>query len=748
MDTTCRLWYNQGPAEFYAGGPGPRSPTYKGFKGEEYAMSAIKVIKRDGTIVDYDRSKIKLAIQKANAEVPEEDRIQEARIDSIIDSIEARRRQRLLVEDIQDMVEQALVAENKFLLAKTYIIYRYTRALVRKQNTTDESILSLLRNENKELAEENSNKNTMIAATQRDYIAGEVSRDLTRRILLPEYISKAHDEGAIHFHDADYFIQPIFNCCLINISDMLDNGTMMNGKLIESPKSFQVACTVTTQIIACVASNQYGGQSVDMSHLGKYLRRSKEKFRKHITYECAGQVDDATIERLVADRLKDELKSGVQTIQYQINTLMTTNGQSPFVTLFLNLQEGDPYLEENAMIVEEVLRQRLEGIKNEKGVYITPAFPKLVYVLDEHNCLKGGKYDYITELAVKCSAKRMYPDYISAKKMRENYEGNVFSPMGCRSFLSPWKDENGNYKFEGRFNQGVVSLNLPQIGILARGDEEKFWQLLDQRLQLCFEALMCRHNALKNVRSDSSPIHWQYGAIARLPKGAPIEPLLYSGYSSISLGYIGLYEVTKLVKGCSQTTPEGQAFSLKVMERLRSACDTWKKETNIGFALYGTPAESLCYRFARIDKERFGTIPDVTDKGYYTNSYHVDVREHIDAFSKFTFESQFQKISTGGCISYVEIPNMRHNLEALKEVVRFIYDNIQYAEFNTKSDYCQCCGYDGEITINDDLQWECPVCHNTDQAKMNVTRRTCGYLGENYWNVGKTKEIKSRVLHL
>ena len=711
-------------------------------------MSAIKVIKRDGTIVDYDRSKIKLAIQKANAEVPEEDRIQEARIDSIIDSIEARRRQRLLVEDIQDMVEQALVAENKFLLAKTYIIYRYTRALVRKQNTTDESILSLLRNENKELAEENSNKNTMIAATQRDYIAGEVSRDLTRRILLPEYISKAHDEGAIHFHDADYFIQPIFNCCLINIGDMLDNGTVMNGKLIESPKSFQVACTVTTQIIACVASNQYGGQSVDMSHLGKYLRRSKEKFRKHITYECAGQVDDATIERLVADRLKDELKSGVQTIQYQINTLMTTNGQSPFVTLFLNLQEGDPYLEENAMIVEEVLRQRLEGIKNEKGVYITPAFPKLVYVLDEHNCLKGGKYDYITELAVKCSAKRMYPDYISAKKMRENYEGNVFSPMGCRSFLAPWKDENGNYKFEGRFNQGVVSLNLPQIGILARGDEEKFWQLLDQRLQLCFEALMCRHNALKNVRSDSSPIHWQYGAIARLPKGAPIEPLLYGGYSSISLGYIGLYEVTKLVKGCSQTTPEGQAFSLKVMERLRSACDTWKKETNIGFALYGTPAESLCYRFARIDKERFGTIPDVTDKGYYTNSYHVDVREHIDAFSKFTFESQFQKISTGGCISYVEIPNMRHNLEALKEVVRFIYDNIQYAEFNTKSDYCQCCGYDGEITINDDLQWECPVCHNTDQAKMNVTRRTCGYLGENYWNVGKTKEIKSRVLHL
>ena len=708
----------------------------------------MKVIKRDGHTVDFDRMKIVVAIQKANAAVDPEYRIDQERIDAIADAVGALHRPRLLVEDIQDMVERKLMESGKYELSKAYILYRYLRSLARKQNTTDESILSLLHNTNKEMAEENSNKDTTVASTQRDYIAGIVSRDLTRRILLPEKISKAHDEGLLHFHDADYFVQPIFNCCLINISDMLDNGTMMNGKLIESPKSFQVACTVTTQIIACVASNQYGGQSVDMSHLGKYLRRSKEKFRKHITYECAGQVDDATIERLVADRLKDELKSGVQTIQYQINTLMTTNGQSPFVTLFLNLQEGDPYLEENAMIVEEVLRQRLEGIKNEKGVYITPAFPKLVYVLDEHNCLKGGKYDYITELAVKCSAKRMYPDYISAKKMRENYEGNVFSPMGCRSFLSPWKDENGNYKFEGRFNQGVVSLNLPQIGILARGDEEKFWQLLDQRLQLCFEALMCRHNALKNVRSDSSPIHWQYGAIARLPKGAPIEPLLYGGYSSISLGYIGLYEVTKLVKGCSQTTPEGQAFSLKVMERLRSACDTWKKETNIGFALYGTPAESLCYRFARIDKERFGTIPDVTDKGYYTNSYHVDVREHIDAFSKFTFESQFQKISTGGCISYVEIPNMRHNLEALKEVVRFIYDNIQYAEFNTKSDYCQCCGYDGEITINDDLQWECPVCHNTDQAKMNVTRRTCGYLGENYWNVGKTKEIKSRVLHL
>ena len=708
----------------------------------------MKVIKRDGTSVDYDRSKIVIAIEKANAEVAEEDRISREEIDAIIDGIETQKRQRILVEDIQDLVEQGLVERNMFHLAKTYIIYRYNRALVRKANTTDESILALLRNENKELAEENSNKNTMIAATQRDYIAGEVSRDLTRRILLPEHISKAHDEGTIHFHDADYFIQPIFNCCLINIGDMLENGAVMNGKLIESPKSFQVACTVVTQIIACVASNQYGGQSVDLRHLGKYLRKSREKFKAHVAYECAGKVDEATMDRLVDDQVRSELKNGVQTLQYQINTLMTTNGQSPFVTLFLNLQDGDPYIEENAMIIEEVLRQRLEGIKNESGVFITPAFPKLVYVLDEHNCLKGGKYDYLTELAVKCSAKRMYPDYISAKKMRENYQGNVFSPMGCRSFLAPWKDEEGNYKFEGRFNQGVVSLNLPQIGILSGGDEDKFWSLLEERLDLCFEAIMCRHNALKKVRSDSSPIHWQYGAIARLPKGASIEPLLYGGYSSISLGYIGLYELTKLVKGVSHTQESGAEFALKVMSRLRKACDDWKAETNIGFALYGTPAESLCYRFARIDKERFGTIPDVTDKGYYTNSYHVDVREHIDAFDKFTFESQFQRISTGGCISYVEIPNLRHNLEALKDVVRFIYDNIQYAEFNTKSDYCQCCGFDGEIEINEDFHWECPACHNTDQSKMNVTRRTCGYLGENFWNVGKTKEIKARVLHL
>ncbi|MDE6260917.1 MAG: anaerobic ribonucleoside-triphosphate reductase [Oscillospiraceae bacterium] len=707
----------------------------------------MKVIKRDDSIVEFDRAKIVAAIQKANAAVDKPYRLDDASIDAIADSVAGKGRKRLLVEDIQDMVETKLMAAGKYELAKAYIIYRYTRALVRKANTTDESILSLIRNDNKELAEENANKNTAIASTQRDYIAGEVSRDLTRRILLPEHISKAHDEGVLHFHDADYFVQHIFNCCLVNIGDMLDNGTMINGKLIESPKSFQVACTVVTQIISCVASNQYGGQSVEVSHLGKYLRMTYEKYVRK-TRETAPELDDATIEKLAAARTKDELRSGVQTIQYQINTLMTTNGQSPFVTLFLVLREGDPYMEENAAIIQEILSQRLEGIKNEKGVYITPAFPKLVYVLDECNNLTGGKYDYLTELAVKCSAKRMYPDYISAKKMREHYAGNVFSPMGCRSFLSPWKDEDGNYKFEGRFNQGVVSINLPQIGILSGQDEDKFWPLLEERLNLCFEALMCRHNALKGIRSDVSPIHWQYGAVARLEKGETIDKLLYGGYSTISLGYIGLYEVTKLVKGCSQTEPEGEDFALRLMNHLRATTDRWKKETDIGFALYGTPAESLCYRFARIDKERFGTIPDVTDKGYYTNSYHVDVREDIDAFSKFTFESQFQKISSGGCISYVEIPNMRHNLEALKDVVRFIYDNIQYAEFNTKSDYCQVCGYDGEIIVNDDNEWECPVCHNKDHAKMNVTRRTCGYLGENFWNEGKTREIKARVLHL
>jgi anaerobic ribonucleoside-triphosphate reductase len=708
----------------------------------------MKIIKRDGRIVDYDRQKIAVAIEKANRDVIGKEKATKEEIKEIIDYIEGLGKRRILVEDVQDIIEEKLMDMGKHKLAKEYIVYRYNRALVRKSNTTDESILGLIRNENKELAEENSNKNTMLASTQRDYIAGEVSRDLTNRLLLPEKIVKAHQDGVLHFHDADYFVQPIFNCCLINIGDMLDNGTVMNGKLIESPKSFQVACIVMTQIIASVASNQYGGQSVNLKHLGKYLRKSYNKYKKQIEEKYKGKLSGSTIEELVDVRVRHELEAGVQTIQYQINTLMTTNGQTPFVTLFLQLEENDPYIKENAMIIEEILKQRIQGVKNEAGVYVTPAFPKLVYVLDEHNCLKGGKYDYLTRLAVKCSAKRMYPDYISAKKMRENYEGNVFSPMGCRSFLSPWKDENGNYKFEGRFNQGVVSINLPQVAIIAEGDEEKFWKLLDERLELCKEALMCRHYALLGTLSDISPIHWQYGAIARLQKGEKIDKLLYGGYSTMSLGYIGIYEMTKLMKGVSHTTPEGHEFALKVMKHLRETTDKWKKETNIGFALYGTPAESLCYKFARIDKEKFGTIEDVTDKGYYTNSYHVDVREKIDAFEKLKFESEFQKISSGGAISYVEIPNMQHNLIALETAVKFIYDNIQYAEFNTKSDYCQVCGFDGEIIINDNNEWECPNCGNKDHSKMNVVRRTCGYLGENFWNAGKTKEIKQRVLHM
>ena len=708
----------------------------------------MKVIKRDGREVTYDRGKIIIAIHKANDEVPISERISDEKIHGFVASIEKLGVNTLQVEEIQDIIEQKLMAERKFVLAKTYIIYRYQRQMIRKSNTTDESILGLIQQTNKYAMEENSNKNAAVASTQRDLIAGEVSRDLTNRLLLPEKISKAHEEGILHFHDADYFVQSIFNCCLINISDMLDNGTVMNGKMIESPKSFQVACTVMTQIIAAVASSQYGGQSVDISHLGKYLRKTKEKFLRNYKEKFADILSDEAIEKLASDRTMDELKSGVQTIQYQINTLMTTNGQSPFVTLFLNLKEDDPYKDEVALIIEEILKQRIQGIKNEAGVYITPAFPKLIYVLDEHNCLKGGKYDYLTKLAVECSSKRMYPDYISAKKMRENYEGEVFSCMGCRSFLSPWKDENGNYKWEGRFNQGVVSINLPQMGIIANGNEELFWELMEERLSLCFEALMCRHKALEGTLSDVSPIHWQYGAIARLKPGETIDPLLHNGYSTISLGYIGLYEVTKLMTGVSHTDPKGTAFALKVMNRLREACDTWKRNTGLGFGLYGTPAESLCYRFAEIDKRKFGVIKDVTDKGYYTNSYHVDVREKIDAFSKFKFESQFQTISSGGAISYVEIPNLRHNLPALEELVKYIYDNIQYAEFNTKSDYCQVCGYDGEIIINDKLEWECPQCHNKDHNKMNVTRRTCGYLGENFWNVGKTKEINSRVLHI
>ena len=704
----------------------------------------MKVVKRDGREVEFDANKIKVAIRKANNEVDIIERVSEEKIDNIVQDIVNKDINN--VEDIQDFIEKNLVELGLYKLSKKYIVYRYTRSLVREANTTDESILSLVKNSNKEVGEENSNKNSSVASTQRDLIAGEVSKDLTRRILLPKRISDAHNNGILHFHDSDYFIQNIFNCCLVDIKNMFEYGTVMNGKLIETPKSFQVACTVMTQIIAAVASGQYGGQSINISHLGKYLRYSRDKYYNRYKKEFS-ELNEEMINRLVEERIKEELRSGVQTIQYQINTLMTTNGQSPFVTLFLDIDSEKEYQDEVALIIEEILKQRYEGIKNEEGVYVTSAFPKLVYVLNEDNIFKGGKYDYLTDIAIKCSSKRMYPDYISSKIMKENYEGNVFSPMGCRSFLSPYKDENGEYKFEGRFNQGVVSLNLVQIALLSKTEEEYF-KLLEDRLDLCFEALMMRHNRLKGTLSDISPIHWQYGAIARLKKGEKIDKYLMDGYSTISLGYIGIYEATKLITGETHTTEKGRKFAIKLMKKLEDTVNKWKKETGIGFGLYGTPAESLCYRFAKIDKEKFGSIKDITDKGYYTNSYHVDVREEINIFDKFKFESEFQKISSGGAISYGEIPNMSKNLDALKEIVKYIYDNIQYAEFNTKSDYCHICGFDEEIIINSENQWECPQCHNKDKLKMNVIRRTCGYLGENYWNEGKTREIGKRVLHL
>ena len=705
-----------------------------------------KVIKRDGSKVDFDEMKIYQAILKAmkyGSGVTDE--VVAKKIAHELNYTFEKLETTPTIFQIETYVYLKLIENGHELTAKAYEGYRAIQHFKRETNTTDDSILSLIDLSNEDVMNENSNKNPMIASTQRDLIAGEVSKDITRRKKLPARIVQAHDEGILHFHDMDYFMQSIFNCCLINIKDMLDNGTVINKRMIESPRSFQVACTVMTQIIAQVASSQYGGQSIDIRHLGKYLRRSKVKYYEMLkdTLEAPEQLE-ATVNAL----MKKELSSGVQTIQYQINTLMTTNGQSPFVTLFLNLDDQDEYAEEVALIIEEILKQRIQGIKNEKGVYTTPAFPKLVYVLHEYNCLEGGKYDYITELAVKCSAKRLYPDYISAKEMRKIYEGNVFSPMGCRSFLAPWQDEEGNYKFEGRFNQGVVSLNLPQIGIIANGDEEVFWSLLENRLELCFEALMCRHEALKGTLSDESPIHWQYGAIARLKQGEVIDSLLEGGYSTISLGYIGLYEVTKLMTGVSHVNPVGENFALKLMNRLEAKTKSWKETTGIGFGLYGSPAESLCYRFAKIDLQKFGEIEDITDKGYYTNSYHVDVREEIDAFSKLSFEAKFQPISTGGCISYIEIPNMSHNLEALRQLVKFIYHNIQYAEFNTKSDCCHVCHYEGEISINEELTWECPNCQNQDLAKMNVIRRTCGYLGDNYWNKGKTAEIKDRILHL
>ena len=708
-----------------------------------------EVIKKDGIREDYDTSKIVFAISNANRETSDKVTIEE--IDKIVDIITNNSNEVLSTNEINNIIEEELIKINRLDLVKKYILFNEDHLI--KINTTDNDILSLVACDNKETMEENSNKKSTTIPIQRDLIAGECSKDITDRLLLPEKIVKAHKDGILHFHDKDYYIQPMFNCCLVNLGDMLDNGTVINGKLIESPKSFRVASIVTTQIIAAISGAQYGGQSIDIKHLAKYLRVTfdkyqKKRFDKYVEKGYSNDEADTRSREDAHDIMMDELKAGIQTIQYQLNTLMSTDGQTPFVTIFMHMEEGYEYEEELALLIEEILNQRIEGIKNEKGVYITPAYPKLVYVLDECNNLTGGKYDYLTKLAVKCSSKRMYPDYISAKIMRENYEGNVFSPMGCRSFLSCYKDDNGNYKFEGRFNQGVVSINLPQIGIIANKDENKFWKLLDERLELCYEALMIRHNHLKGITSDVSPIHYQYGGIARLKKGEKIDRLLENGYSTISLGYIGLYELTYLMTGKSHTSRKGEEFAVKVMEHLRSKTDKWKEETGIGFGLYGTPAESLCYRFAKIDKERFGNIKNVTDKGYYTNSYHVDVREKIDAFKKLKFESKFQVISSGGAISYVEIPNMNKNLNALEQLVKYIYDNIQYAEFNTKSDYCQECSFDGEIIINDDNEWECPNCHNKNHDTMNVVRRTCGYLGENYWNTGKTKEIKNRVTHL
>ena len=702
-----------------------------------------KVIKRNMTTVKFNKEKIENAILKAME-------YGSGRIDKKIANLisqdlekECSTLETISIKDIEKMVFESLCKYQHQDTARAYEGYRAIREYQKKQNTIDANIISLVDLKNEELTTENSNKNAILLSTQRDYMAGEVCKDLYTRKSLPTHLAQAHSEGIIHIHDRDYLFQKMTNCGLVNIKDMLDNGTVINKNMIESPQTFKTACTIMTQIIAQVASSQFGGQSMNIKHLGKYLRRSKMKYEKMYSF-----LNEKEREMVVEKSLQDELKSGVQTIQYQINTFLTTNGQTPFVTLFLEIDEQDEYCEETARIIHEIFRQRIIGIKNEVGQDITPTFPKLVYVLDHHNCLEGGKYDWVTEEAVKCNAKRFYPDYISAKKMRETYEGNVFSCMGCRSFLSPWKDENDNYKFEGRFNFGVTSLNLPRVALDSQCDMDTFWELLDNRLELCFENSMFRYNYLKGTPSDVAPILWQYGGYARLQKGETIDKLLESGYATVSIGYIGLYEVTKLMIGESHTTEKGQEFALKVMKYMRDKVDTWKKETGLGFGLYGSPSESLCHRFAKLDKAIYGDIKDITDKDYYTNSYHYDVREEVDAFEKLRFESQFQPISSGGCISYVELPNMNHNLDALKTLVNYIYHNVQYGEFNIKSDVCHVCGHDGEMVINDELGWECPNCGNQDQNKMTVVRRTCGYLGANYWNKGKTQEIGLRVMHL
>ena len=719
----------------------------------------MKIIKRNGSEVTFDVNKIENAIRAANLEVPEEERLSERSIKFAALNVTDECMEighTVTVEEVQDLVEDQLMALDHFEVARRYIIYRYVQAQKRQKNTTDDKILSLIECNNEEVKQENSNKNPTVVSVQRDYMAGEVSKDLTMRELLPADVVQAHEEGIIHFHDADYFAQHMHNCDLINLDDMLQNGTVISGTLIERPHSFSTACNIATQIIAQVASCQYGGQSISLTHLAPFVDVSRKKIRRQVYAEMEAidaHPGDEKINQIVEKRLREEVARGVQTIQYQVVTLMTTNGQAPFITVFMYLNEAKNEREKRdlAMIIEEVLLQRYEGVKNEKGVWVTPAFPKLIYVLQEDNIIPGSEYYYLTELAAKCTAKRMVPDYISEKKMKELKEGNCFPVMGCRSALSPWKDENGNYKFYGRFNQGVVTLNLVDVALSSGGDMEKFWKVFDERLDLCYRALMCRHNRLKGTLSDAAPILWQYGAISRLKKGEPIDALLYGGYSTISLGYAGLCECVRYMTGKSHTDPSATPFALAVMKYMNAACEKWKAETTIGFGLYGTPLESTTYKFAKCLQRRFGIIPGVTDKPYITNSYHVHVTEHIDAFEKLRFESQFQALSTGGAISYVEVPNMQNNLEAVLQIIRYIYDNIMYAELNTKSDYCQKCGYDGEIQIVEDdgkLVWECPNCGNRDQDTMNVARRTCGYIGTQFWNQGRTAEIKERVLHL
>ena len=724
----------------------------------------MKIIKRNGAEVGFDITKIIIAITKANESVEEVDRMTPVQIQRIAESVDLqcqKMNRAPTVEEIQDMVEHYIMAHGAFEVAKHYITYRYTRSLVRKSNTTDDKILSLIECNNEEAKQENSNKNPVVNSTQRDYMAGEVSRDLSERILLPQDIVEAHREGIIHFHDSDYYAQHMHNCDLVNLEDMLQNGTVITGTLIEKPHSFATACNIATQIVAQVASNQYGGQSISLTHLAPFVQVSRNKIRASVReeFDAVGvAVTEDKINAIAEKRLREEIRRGVQTIQYQVVTLLTTNGQAPFITVFMYLGEARNQQEKSdlAVIIEEMLLQRYQGVKNEKGVWVTPAFPKLIYVLEEDNIHEDSKYWYLTELAAKCTAKRMVPDYISEKKMLElkvdkNGNGHCYPCMGCRSFLTPYVDENGNPKYYGRFNQGVVTVNLPDIALSSGGNIEKFWRIFDERMELCHRALLCRHERLKGTLSDAAPILWQYGACARLKKGEPIDKLLYGGYSTISLGYAGLYECVKYMTGKSHTDPSATPFALEIMHKLNAACKTWKAQHNIDFSLYGTPLESTTYKFAKCLQKRFGVIEGITDKGYITNSYHVHVTEPIDAFKKLEFEAQFQHLSPGGAISYVEVPDMQNNLDAVLEVMKFIYDHIIYAELNTKSDYCQVCGWDGEIEVVEEdgkLIWKCPQCGNTDQDKMNVARRTCGYIGTQFWNQGRTQEIKDRVLHL